>query len=162
MLPPRQRRPADVIALSPFRAELGRGRRLRRADALYDGADLGTAVRALPGDELYYVLHEIGLQEGAEILAEATAEQVQVVLDFGIWDRDQIDDEGLDEWLAAMATAPFERVGQWLAGIDSEVLGLVLRRRARIYDLSQEGAPEEPEGTFFIFSHLARRASTAS
>jgi hypothetical protein len=138
-----------VIALSPFRAELGRGRRLRRADALYDGADLGTAVRALPGDELYYVLHEIGLQEGAEILAEATAEQVQVVLDFGIWDRDQIDDEGLDEWLAAMATAPVERVGQWLAGIDSEILGLLLRRRARIYDLSQEGAPEEPEGTFF-------------
>ena len=144
-----ERRPADVIALSPFRAELGRGRRLRRADALYDAPELGPAVRALPGDELYYVLHEVGLREGAELLAEATAEQLQVVLDFAIWERDRIDDEALTEWLEAMAGAPVERIGEWLTGIDSEILGLVLRRRARIYDLSQEPAPEEPEGTVF-------------
>src|SRR6516165_9958369 len=124
MVTSRERRPADVIALSPFRAELGRGRRLRRADALYDAPELGPAVRALPGDELYYVLHEVGLREGAELLAEATAEQLQVVLDFAIWERDRIDDEALTEWLEAMAGAPVERIGEWLTGIDSEILGL--------------------------------------
>ena len=114
-----------------------------------DAPDLEVAVRALPGDELYYVLHEIGLAEGAALLACATAEQVQVVLDFAIWERDQLGAAPLAEWLTAIATAPFERIGQWFAGLDSELVGLILRRGAEIYDVTQEGPPEEPEGTFF-------------
>jgi len=87
--PPRQT-PADVIPLSPFRAEVGRGRRLRRADLLLAERDVESAVRALPGDELYYVLHELGHDDAASILAVATAEQLQVVLDFALWERDRV------------------------------------------------------------------------
>ena len=107
--PPRQQlspssgRPADVIPLSPFRAEVGRGRRLRRADALLAEHDLESAVRALPGDELYYVVHELGQEEARPILAAATAEQLQVVLDFAVWQRDRLAPEALTEWVEAMA-----------------------------------------------------------
>ena len=146
---PRPPRPNNVVALSQYRARLGRGRKLRRADALLEAPDLETAVRALPGDELYYVLHEIGLTEGAEILASATSEQVAVVLDFALWERDQINPAAYGEWLTAIATAPFERIGRWMKGIDSELLGLILRRGADIYDLSQGDAPEEPQGVFY-------------
>jgi hypothetical protein len=139
----------DIVALSPFRAELGRGRRLRRAEALYEARDLGEAVRALPGDELYYVLHEIGLTEGAEILARATAEQLQVVLDFALWERDSIGEAPFGEWLEAMSAAPYETVGRWLAGLDTELVALMIRRRAQIYDVSIDGAPDEPAGTVF-------------
>ncbi len=145
----RRNQPSNVIALSPYRARLGRGRRLRRADALMEAPDLEAAVRALPGDELYYVLHEIGLAEGAALLAAATGEQVQTVLDFALWERDQLAPGPLAEWLKAMATAPFEKIGEWFAGLDSELAGLILRRGAEIYDTTQEGPPEEPEGTFF-------------
>jgi Family of unknown function (DUF6178) len=141
--------PSNVIALSPYRARLGRGRRLRRADALLDAPDLEVAVRGLPGDELYYVLHEIGLQEGGPILACATAEQLQIVLDFALWERDQLGAQPLAAWLSAIAAAPYERIGEWFAGLDTELAALILRRGAEIYDVSQEGPPEEPEGTFF-------------
>jgi hypothetical protein len=142
-------RPNNVVALSHYRARLGRGRRLRRADALLEAPDLAAAVRALPGDELYYVLHEMGLVEGGEILAVATAEQLSVVLDFALWDRDQMSPAALAEWLEALAAAPVERIGRWLAGLDTELVGLILRRGARIIDLTQEAAPEEPEGIFY-------------
>src|SRR5450631_1247514 len=146
---PRPPRPNNVVALSQYRARLGRGRKLRRADALLEAPDLEVAVRALPGDELYYVLHEIGLAEGADIFARATSEQVAVMLDFAVWERDQINPAAYAEWLAAIAAAPFERIGRWMKGIDSELLGLILRRGAAIYDLSEGGPPEEPEGTFY-------------
>jgi Family of unknown function (DUF6178) len=149
MVRSRRNQPSNVVALSPYRARLGRGRQLRRADALLDAPDLELAVRALPGDELYYVLHEIGLQEGAAILARASAEQVQTALDFALWERDQLGEGQLAEWLSALATAPYERVGEWLAGLDTELVALILRRGAQIYDVGEEGPPEEPEGTFF-------------
>jgi hypothetical protein len=142
-------RPNNVVALSQYRARLGRGRKLRRADALMEAPDLEAAVRALPGDELYYVLHEIGLAEGADILARATSEQLAIMLDFAVWERDQINPAAYGEWLTAIAAAPFERIGRWMKGIDSELLGLILRRGADIYDLSHGDAPEEPQGTFY-------------
>jgi uncharacterized protein DUF6178 len=141
--------PNNVVALSPYRARLGRGRRLRRADALLEAPDLEAAVRALPGDELYYVLHEVGLREGADLLACTTADQLAVVLDFGLWDRDRITPAAVSEWVEAISEAPVERIGRWLTGLDTELVGLIIRRGARIYDVSQEGPPEEPEGVFF-------------
>jgi hypothetical protein len=42
--------PANVVELSRFRADLSRGRRVRRADALLSATDPRKAVRALPGD----------------------------------------------------------------------------------------------------------------
>jgi hypothetical protein len=142
-------RPNNVVALSHYRARLGRGRRLRRADALLEAPDLAAAVRALPGDELYYVLHEMGLGEGGDILAAATPEQLSVVLDFALWERDQVSPAALAEWLEALAAAPYERISRWLRGLDTELVGLILRRGARIIDLTQQEAPEEPEGIFY-------------
>ena len=143
-------RPNNVVALSQYRARLGRGRQLRRADALLEAPDLEAAVRALPGDELYYVLHEIGLAEGAEILASATSEQLAVMLDFAIWERDQINPAALGEWLAAIAAAPFERIGRWMKrDSTASCSGSSCGAGRRIYDLTQDEAPDEPEGTFY-------------
>jgi len=149
MVRPTNEQPTNVIPLSPFRAELGRGRRLRRADVLLAERDVESAVRALPGDELYYVLHELGHEDALPILAAATAEQLQVVLDFAVWQRDSVVPDALAEWVEAMAHAPPDRIARWLAGLDVELVALILRRGAHIHDLTQGAAPEEPEGTFF-------------
>jgi hypothetical protein len=141
--------PDNVIALSRYRAELGRGRRLRRADILLSGPDPERAIRALPGDELYYVIHELGLRDAGDILVHARPEQLQVALDFAVWDRDQVAPERLAAWAEAIADAPFERIGAWLAGLDVELVALLLRKGARIYDLTQEEPPEQPEGSFY-------------
>lgn len=146
---PTKDEPSNVIPLSPFRAELGRGRRLRRADQLLAERDVDAAVRALPGDELYYVLHELGHQDAGPLLSAATAEQLQVVLDFALWQRDRIAPDTLADWVEAMAHASPDRIARWLAGLDAELVALILRRGARIHDITQEPAPEEPEGTFF-------------
>ena len=115
------RKPASqsqVVALTRYRAQLERGRRSRRADALFATADPVGAIRALPPDEFFYVLHELGFPEALEILVHGTVEQVQGALDLAIWDRDQVSTERADEWLTAIAQAPFETVGAWARGLD--------------------------------------------
>jgi Family of unknown function (DUF6178) len=142
-------RPDNVVALSRYRAQLGRGRKQRRVDVLLEGPDPERAVRALPGDELYYVIHELGLRDAGDILALARPEQVQAVLDFALWERDQLVPERVGEWLEALAEAPYETIGAWVAGLDVELFALLLRKTSRIYDLSLEEAPDEPEGLLY-------------
>jgi hypothetical protein len=149
MVRPTKEQPTNVIPLSPFRAELGRGRRLRRADVLLAERDIESAVRALPGDELYYVLHELGHEDALPILAAATAEQLQVVLDFAVWQRDSVVPDALAEWVEAMAHAPPDRIARWLAGLDAELVALILRRRRPHPRRDAGPPPDEPEGTFF-------------
>jgi len=138
-----------VVALSRYRAQLDRGRRDRRADALFATADPVSAIRALPPDEFFFVLHELGFPDALDILVHGTAEQVQGALDLALWDRDRISTERTDEWLAAMAEAPYETLGAWVRGLDIELVALLIRQRARIYDLSLEEPPDEPEGSLF-------------
>ena len=135
-----------VVALPRYRAQLDRGRRSRRADAVFAAADPVSAIRALPADEFFYVLHELGFPEALDILVHGTTEQVQGALDLAIWDRDQISRERADEWLDNMAQAPYETVAAWVRGLDIELVALLIRQRARIYDLSLEEPPDEPEG----------------
>ena len=87
MVPDRPRPPDDRPTSSPSRRtarELGRGARASAAPTRCSARRTSRRRSArLPGDELYYVLHEIGLARTAAICSPApTAEQLQVVLDF--------------------------------------------------------------------------------
>jgi hypothetical protein len=140
---------SNVIALSRYRAQLGRGKKLRRSDALMATPDPAAAIRALPGDELYYIIHENGTRDALELLQYARADQVQAVLDFALWERDEVAPARLAEWLDVLAEAPYEKIGEWVAGLDVELFAFLLLRTAAIYDLSEGGPPDEPEGMFY-------------
>jgi hypothetical protein len=139
----------NVVALSRYRAQLGRGRKQRRADVILSGPEPERAVRALPGDEFYYVVHELGLNDAGDILALARPEQIQAALDFALWERSELVPERVAEWLEALAEAPPERISAWVQGLDVELFALLLRKASQIYDLSQEEPPDEPVGTLY-------------
>ncbi|HEY0705406.1 MAG TPA: DUF6178 family protein [Polyangia bacterium] len=138
----------QVVELSRFRADLGRGRRQRRADVLLESPRPREAIRALPGDEFYYVIHELGFPEATAILQHGTPEQVQTALDFALWDRDQIAPDRVDEWLSEMIDAPPATLSAWMKGLDVELFALMLRQRAVIHNLTEtEGElPDHVEG----------------
>ena len=141
--------PDNVIALSRYRAQLGRGKRLRRSEAIMNAPNPEAAIRALPGDELYYIVHEAGPRDALDILVYATPSQLQVVMDFALWERDEISPERLTEWLEVLSEAPPEKIGEWIGGLDVELVALLLLKTARIYDLSEGDPPDESEGIFY-------------
>jgi len=143
---PHSNDPQNVIPLSQYRARLSRGRRLRRGEGLLEADDPQAAVRALPADELYYLLQERGFPEAVEILVHSSPEQVQTFFDFAVWDRDRLSMRSAEPWLAAIAECPDERIYEWVRGLDTELFALLLRRRARVYNNGLEIPPEEPEG----------------
>ena len=61
-------------------------------------------------------------------------------------------------WISAATDKPgwrrwsprrWPRSPRWAKGLDIELLALLLRKRTRVYDVSLEEPPEEPEGTFW-------------
>ena len=140
---------ANVVSLSRFRARHTREVRQRRLDTLLDSSNPEQAIRSLRGDELYDLLRAGDLREHGDLLAHARTEQVQVVLDLGLWEGDRLSPRRLEEWVGLLATMPTETIGRWVAGLDIELVALLIRKGARVYDLEIEPPPDEPEGTFF-------------
>jgi len=134
------------VSLSQFRARHAQDLRQRRLDALLDSASPELAIRSLRGDELYDLLRAGDLNEHADLLAHARPEQVQVVLDLALWEGDRLSPRRLEDWIYLIAGMPTDTVGRWIAGLDIELVGLMIRKGARVYDLEIDGPPDEPEG----------------
>jgi hypothetical protein len=137
------------IPLSRWRAALARARKGRRADALLAEPDAAQLVPQVPVQDLYYAIQEVGLADAHELVALATPEQVRGLVDLDVWERDQLDEHRLDAWLEALVDAGPEKLGAAIEALDGEVVALWLQRHARVYDLTLDEIPEEPEGHFY-------------
>jgi hypothetical protein len=150
--------------LARARAALARARGRKRLEVILDARDPGALVRALPADEVYLTVREIGLGDAAALVQLASAEQFQVFLDLDAWARDTLEPRKVLPWLrAARAGAHLEpkAAARWarkLAAVDAEVLYLVLRSTLRIHDLERDPDPEihadrfmrTPEGKYVV------------
>lgn len=116
----------------------------------------GKLVRALPPEELYLALLDIGPEDAAELVGMATPEQFRHFVDMSAW---RGGDEGprTSEVLRWMRLSR-EGAGQQrmrfrghLSGLDVELLALVLRRGMTVHDLGEDEHPQpkRPELAWF-------------
>jgi hypothetical protein len=150
--------------LRDARAALTAARGRKRLDVILDARDPQALVRALPADELYFTIREIGLGDAAAIVQLASAEQFKTFLDLDAWSRGAFDPRKALPWLrAARAGSQLEpkAAARWerkLAALDREVLHLVLRTTLRLHDLEEDPDPEltsdhfmrTPEGKYVV------------
>ncbi len=150
--------------LEAARAALAAARGKKRLDVLLDAPNPQALVRALPADELYLTIREVGLGDAAPLVQLASAYQFKVLLDLDAWTRDGFDVNRALPWIrAARAGAQMEprAAARWakkLAGLDREVLYLTLRSTLRLHDLEEDPDPEfdsdrvmrTPEGKYVL------------
>jgi hypothetical protein len=150
--------------LRDARTALTAARGRKRLDVILDARDPQALVRALPADELYFTIRDVGLADAAPIVQLASAEQFKTFVDLDAWSRAGFDARKALPWLrAARAGSQLEpkAAARWerkLAALDRELLHLVLRTTLRVHDLEQDPDPEltsdhfmrAPEGKFVI------------
>jgi hypothetical protein len=153
--------PAELRAA---RAELAQARGRKRLDVVLDSRAPQALVRALPADELYLTVRDIGLADSAVIVQLASAAQFQTFLDLDAWRGGTFEPRRTLPWLrAARAGAHLEpkAAARWarkLARLDREVLFLVLQETLRVHDLEADPDPEiasdrfmrTPEGKYVL------------
>jgi hypothetical protein len=150
--------------LTQARMELAQARGKKRVDVILAARDPQALVRALPADELYFTIREIGLGDSAVLAQLASPEQFKTFLDLEAWASNSFMPRKALPWLRA-ARAGFhvdpKAASRWarkLAALDPEVLFLVLRDALVIHDLESDPDPEiqgdrilrTPEGRFLV------------
>jgi Family of unknown function (DUF6178) len=109
-----------------------------RLDALVTSDGAGVQVRSLPAEQLYLDIAEVGLADATEVVQLASPEQFQSFVDLAAWKGDRMDAASLLTWLrAARGDDPEEFLAK-LAGLDAELLELLLRTDTVIHDLEEE------------------------
>lgn len=150
--------------LRDARAALAATRGKKRLDVILDFRDPQALVRALPADELYFTIREVGLGDAVPLVQLASVAQFRTFIDLDAWTRDGLDPRKVMPWLrAARAGAHLEpkAAARWakkLAGLDRELLHLLLRTSVRVHDLEQDPDPEiesdrfmrSPDGKFVL------------
>ncbi len=113
-----------------------------RLDALLASADAPALVRALPAEQLYATVAEVGLADASELVQLASPEQFQSLVDLGAWKKDALDPHGLLEWLRAARGDEPEDFLTKLHGVDLELLEAMLRAFTTVHDLEENPDPD--------------------
>jgi hypothetical protein len=157
-------KPLDPAALARIRRDLAASGGKRRLDLILDAEDPGAVVRALPADELFFTIGEIGLGDAVELVQLASPAQFRIFLDLAGWTGDRVDPRKALPWLRAGRSGALrddrdER--RWrakLSALDHELLAIVLRDALRIHELEEDPDPNfesdhfmhTPEGKYVV------------
>ncbi len=119
-------------------------------------------VRALPSEELWFTLQELGGDDALTLLHHSSAEQIQFCFDVECWSKDRWLAEPTFEWLRLIATGGIAKIEQFFSEIDQEFLGLLLKQWVTVYirlgdeDIGdaipwpREAAPQTLDGLYFF------------
>lgn len=94
--------------------------------------DSGSLIRALPEQELFFAIQEIGKWDAVELLSEATARQIRFLFDLDCWRRDELDPQKVLEWFMVLWECGEEKVYEAIQEMDLDLLALFLKRHLRV------------------------------
>lgn len=157
--------PAEVAR---HRAELAQATGRRRLDLILDARNPQALVRALPADELYLAIRDIGLADALPLVQLASAKQFVAFLDLDAWRGTEFQPSRAMTWLRAARLGSLDdprAAARWarkLKTLDPELLFLTLRSALHIHDLEQDEDPHiesdrfmrTPENKFIVEFHV--------
>jgi hypothetical protein len=111
-------------------------------------------VHSFPEQDLYFLVHDIGLGDALPLLALASDRQREYILDMEGWHRDRLDADQATGWLNAMFLADPDRVVAWLLKEQTELLELLLFRNIQVVIREHDQDPSTFPGDFFTHDDI--------
>ncbi len=125
---------------------LDAGRPKEIVERLLDRPDAARLVRRTPVQPLFLFIKSLGLADATELLRLCSTEQVQAFLDLDCWQGDRLQPGRMFPWLAALMELGPARLVAHVQRLDQQLLTTFLSPQLRIYELSNEEPPDEPQG----------------
>lgn len=109
-------------------------------------------VQSLAEQDLFWLVQDIGPEDALPILARASNEQWQYLLDMAVWHRDRLQHGAVDQWMALLMQADCDRFVAWAIHHNIELVELHLSRsvQVRIRDRQEEAPADFGDGFFTL------------
>jgi len=108
-------------------------------------------IQSFSEQDLYFLVHDIGLSDALPILALAHSEQWGYIIDMEIWTKDQLDLDSTTHWFKALLLADTKRMIRWLLSDRLEFLELYLFRNIEVIIREENEDPSDfPDGFFTV------------
>lgn len=102
------------LALAETRGEIMAMEPSKALDAILGSRSPATLVQSFSDQDLYFMMHQVGVDDFLPVLSMASSEQWEYFLDVDVWRGDRIDPEEMTRTLDILFRADPERLMRWL------------------------------------------------
>ncbi|MCD6459603.1 hypothetical protein J7L67_02925 [bacterium] len=90
-------------------------------------------VRAVPEEEIYWTIKEVGIKNSLPLLKLTSSDQLHFIFDVEWWDGDTLSLKRISKWLQAISKCGNSKVKQWLNSFDFELLVLTFKKFIKVF-----------------------------
>lgn len=110
----------------------------KRLEVILSREDAEAVVAALPDQDFYLSLKEIGVEDAISLLSLANVSQLNYLFDLEWWQKDQVLPAKAVEWLDRLARAGEEQLLKWLYDADFELLLNLFKKWIRVETVAED------------------------
>lgn len=111
-------------------------------------------VQSLAEEDLFWLVQDIGPEDALQILARASNDQWQYLLDIELWHRDRLANDAVNRWMHLFMKADRQRFVAWGVHNNMELLELHLFRNLEVRIKDQEDDPSDFGEGFFSLDDI--------
>lgn len=137
------------LALAADRRRLMESTPEKALELLTDHPYPVSLVQSFAEEDLYFLVHGIGADDALPVLALASNDQWEYVLDMETWRADRPDNRELTCWLERLRKADADRFTNWIIHDRSDLLTYYLNRNVEVFIREYEQDPAEVGEGFF-------------
>lgn len=110
----------------------------QRLQTILERQDAQQVVAAIPEQDFFFCVKEIGQTDALPLLAMANLDQLNHLFDLEWWRRDQVVAARALEWLTILAAASEQKVAEWLFHADFELLVTLCKKWLHVEILPED------------------------
>lgn len=131
----------EILSLPPEKA----------LERIIDSHQPAALVHSIPEEDLYFLVHDIGLEDSLQLLSLASNKQWEYMVDLEVWEKDRLEIRSITKWLDLLFKADQVRLINWLISEKTEFIELYLFKNIEVKIREHDQDPSDfGEGFFTV------------
>ncbi|WP_035237426.1 DUF6178 family protein [Desulfobacter vibrioformis] len=112
-------------------------------DMILEAPSPATLIQSFPDQDLYYLMHKIGVDDFIPVLAQAASSQWEYILDVEVWDDDRLNTHMMTQVFSLLFKADPQRLLRWAITEKPDFVEYYLSQKMRIFIREHDEVPPE-------------------
>ena len=138
----KQRR--EILALPPEKA----------LDRILEAHQPAALVHSFPEEDLYFLIHDIGVEDSLPLVSLASDKQWEYVLDMEVWDKDRLETKSVTRWLDVFFQSDPTRFVRWALEKQSEFIEFYLFKNIGVIIREHDQDPSDFGDAYFTYDGI--------